>query len=85
MKISCKVNKTTLATDSAILIFCSEEVLFSIKNKISKLLNPLSVLVYPLFHKYIYKILLPYCPLRSKLITDLNISKGIDNYNTVLV
>ena len=28
------------------------EVLFSIKNEISKLLNPLSVLVYPLFHLF---------------------------------
>ena len=58
IKISGKVDKPTLTMDSAILIFHSslkkelEKVLLSMKNEISKLLNPLSVLVYPLFHLF---------------------------------
>ena len=35
------------------IYICSEEVIFLIKNEISKLLNPLSVLVYPLSHLFL--------------------------------
>ena len=61
------MDRLTLTMNSAILIFCSllkkelltmtssdsGENLFSIKNEISKLLNPVSVLVYPLFHSFL--------------------------------
>ena len=52
IKISGKMDKQTLSTDSAILLFRS---LFKKKlHEISKLLNPLSVLVYLLFPLFFY-------------------------------
>ena len=50
IKICRKVDKPILTTDSAMIFhFLLKKNFIRIKNKISKLLNPLSVFVYPLF------------------------------------